>query len=168
MKTIFATILALMITSSLSRAQDTLYIYKSGAVANKQAVADVDSIIFYAQQINPVIPTLTTLEISSITLTEAESGGFLSSDGGATIITRGVCWSTIANPTVSDSKTIDGSGTGEYTSSIIGLTSGQTYFVRAYATNSAGTGYGNVISFNSGNLSFYRNFYSPGLWSQKY
>ena len=59
---------------------------------------------------------------------------------------RGVCWSTSHNPVVSGSHTTDGSGTGVYTSYMIGLTKITQYYVRAYATNSQGTSYGNEIS----------------------
>jgi hypothetical protein len=63
-------------------------------------------------------------------------------DGGAPVTARGVCWSTTANPTTADNKTVDGTGIGTFTSSITGLASGTTYYVRSYATNSMGTTYG--------------------------
>ena len=66
--------------------------------------------------------------------------------GAFDVTARGVCWSTSENPTISNSHTTDGSGLGSFTSSITGLTSGETYYVRAYATNSAGTAYGNQVS----------------------
>ncbi|MEX2370465.1 MAG: hypothetical protein WD578_05610, partial [Bacteroidales bacterium] len=82
-----------------------------------------------------------------VTETTAESGGDISDDGGATVTERGVCWSTNQNPTTADNKTSDGTGTGSFTSSITGLTSNTTYYVRAYATNSAGTAYGYEINY---------------------
>jgi hypothetical protein len=85
--------------------------------------------------------------VSSIEHTTATSGGDISSDGGATVTARGVCWGTSSNPTIINSKTTDGTGIGTYASSITGLTPGTTYYMRAYATNSAGTGYGNEMSF---------------------
>jgi uncharacterized protein (TIGR02145 family) len=87
-------------------------------------------------------PTVTTDTVSSITDTTAQSGGNVTSDGGAAVTARGVCWSTSPTPTIADSKTTDGSGTGSFTSSLTGLTANTDYYVRAYATNSAGTGYG--------------------------
>jgi len=73
----------------------------------------------------------------------------VSSDGGAAVTVRGVCWSTSVNPTTSNSKTTNGSGTGSFTSSITGLSQGTTYHVRAYATNSVGTSYGSDRSFTT-------------------
>jgi len=96
-----------------------------------------------------VVPALTTTAVSSITETTATSGGNITSDGGATITAYGVCWSTTSNPTTSGSKTLDGAGTGVFTSSITGLTPGTNYYVRAYAVNSIGTSYGNEIVFTT-------------------
>ena len=93
------------------------------------------------------IPTLTTTTITNISGNSAISGGTISSDGGAAITARGVCWSTNQNPTINDNKTNEGTGTGIFTSNISNLTAGTTYYVKAYATNSEGTGYGNLLSF---------------------
>ena len=98
-------------------------------------------------------PVLTTSTVTSINLTTALSGGNISSDGGAAVTARGVCWATTANPTISNDKTSNGTGTGSFTSNLTGLNPGTTYFVRAYATNSAGTAYGNEISFTTGQVS---------------
>jgi len=95
------------------------------------------------------VPTVVTAYISSITYTSAQSGGTVKSDGGATVTARGVCWSTDQAPTTSDNKTTNGSGTGSFTSNMTGLSAGTTYYVRAYATNSVGTGYGDVRSFKA-------------------
>ena len=98
-------------------------------------------------QITPVLTALvaTTL-VSAITSTSVSSGGNITTDGGATITARGVCWSTNQNPTISDGKTSDGTGIGSYNSSITGLNPGVTYYIRAYATNSQGTSYGNQVT----------------------
>jgi hypothetical protein len=92
-------------------------------------------------------PFLTTVAITSITETTAVSGGTISSDGGSAITEKGVCWSISANPTIAQSHTSNGTGSSAFASNIAGLTGGFTYFVRAYATNSVGTSYGNQLSF---------------------
>lgn len=95
------------------------------------------------------IPVLTTSEVIGISSTSASSGGNITSDSGAAITTRGVCWSTNQNPIITDSKTTNGSGTGNFTSNLTGLVANTVYNVRAYAINSVGTGYGNAISFTT-------------------
>jgi uncharacterized protein (TIGR02145 family) len=96
-----------------------------------------------------LVPSLTTKAISDTTDTGAKSGGTITSDGGATVIASGVCWSKAATPRVEDSKTTDVATVGAFTSTITGLEANSTYHVRAYATNSAGTGYGNELVFNT-------------------
>ena len=96
-----------------------------------------------------VPPTVTTTAASGITSTTATSGGNVTSSGGSSVTARGVCWATTANPTTSNSHTSDGTGTGTFTSSLTGLAPGTTYHVRAYATNSAGTGYGSDLNFTT-------------------
>jgi uncharacterized protein (TIGR02145 family) len=93
------------------------------------------------------LPSITTDTVSTITTTSAELGGNVTSTGSAKVISRGVCWSTIQNPTLADNKTSDGNGSGTFTSSIAGLTPNTIYYVRAYATNSAGTSYGKEVTF---------------------
>jgi len=98
---------------------------------------------------NPSVPVLTTASVSAITQTTAQSGGTVTSDGGAAVTARGICWSTNPTPTIAESTTTDGSGTGSFTSSLAGLTANTPYYVRAYAINSAGTGYGAEQSFTT-------------------
>lgn len=96
------------------------------------------------------LPTLTTTLATSITPVSAASGGNVTSDGGGAVTAKGVCWSSVYSlPTVSDNKTSDGTGTGTFTGSITGLTASTTYYVRAYATNIAGTAYGTLITFTT-------------------
>jgi len=95
------------------------------------------------------IPNITTTAVSVITQSAANGGGVVLSGGGATVTVRGVCWSTSQNPTTSSSKTTDGAGVGVFTSSITSLSANTKYYVRAYATNSAGTGYGNQVNFTT-------------------
>ena len=95
------------------------------------------------------VPTLTTTTVYSINTTTAYSGGNISNDGGDSVLSRGVCWNTAGTPTIANSKTTDGSGVGSFASYITSLSPGTTYFVRAYATNGVGTGYGNQESFST-------------------
>ncbi len=104
----------------------------------------------YGQEVTfltPSIPILTTSAVSQVTDTTALCGGNVTSDGGLEVLLRGVCWSTSENPNVNNSKTEDGGGLGSFSSAILGLSAGTTYYVRAYATNSAGTAYGEQYSF---------------------
>lgn len=97
---------------------------------------------------NPIISiSLTTNAVTSITSTTAVSGGTITSNGGGNISARGVCWNTSGSPTILDTRTTDGTGTGSYTSNLTGLLDGTIYYVRAYATNEAGTTYGEQYSF---------------------
>jgi hypothetical protein len=98
---------------------------------------------------NANLPSVTTGTITAIIQTTATGGGEVTSDGGAAVTARGVCWNTTGSPVVTDPHTSDGTGTGSFTSSITGLTAGTTYFVRAYATNSAGTAYGSEVQFTT-------------------
>jgi len=95
------------------------------------------------------IPTITTTTVSQITQSTALSGGTITNDGGAVVSQRGVCWSTTSNPTISGNRTQNGTGNGVFTSSITGLTASTLYYVRSYATNSAGTAYGQQLQFST-------------------
>ena len=96
-----------------------------------------------------LVPVVATISVDGITQTEAECKAEVVTDGGASVTERGVCWSTSPNPTINDNITTNGNGTGTFTSNLINLTANTTYYVRAYANNSAGTGYGNEISFTT-------------------
>jgi hypothetical protein len=95
------------------------------------------------------LPILTTVAVNTISGTKAQSGGNISNDGGSPVTAYGICWSMSPNPTIADNFTNDGSGTGIYSSNITGLDTSVTYYVRAYATNSLGTGYGIEVSFTT-------------------
>ena len=99
------------------------------------------------QNIN--LPTVTTTIVTNVTSTDAMSGGNVTNDGGASVTARGVCWSTSPDPTINDNKTLDGSGTGPFTSHLTNLTHSTTYYIRAYATNSEGTSYGEQKYFTT-------------------
>jgi uncharacterized protein (TIGR02145 family) len=100
----------------------------------------------------PTLPIVTTTNVSDITQTTASAGGTVTDDGGAEVIDIGVCWSISPNPTISSTKTSNGKGTGSFNSSMTGLTPNTKYYVRAYATNSAGTSYGNEVTFNTNDI----------------
>lgn len=93
------------------------------------------------------MPTVTTTPVDNITATTATAGGNVVDDGGFPVIRRGVCFSTSPYPQVTDSHTADGTGSGPFVSNLTGLTSGTTYYYRAYATNTVGTVYGEQMVF---------------------
>ncbi len=114
-----------------------------------QDFANSRGLLLHYENVPVTVPTLSTTAVSEIDTTTATSGGTITSDGGASVTARGVCWSPILNPVVGSNCTSDGTGTGTFTSSITGLTPSTTYHVRAYATNSVGTGYGNDLIFRT-------------------
>ncbi len=103
------------------------------------------------------IPVILTSPATEIKTTTAFSGGVITSDGGDSVSVRGVCWSTSINPTIEANKTIDGSGTGTFVSTLTGLVKGTTYFLRAYATNDYGTAYGNELIITTDEIHFSPN-----------
>jgi hypothetical protein len=123
---------------------------------NKSIIRIAALVIFIAPQSckdKTAIPTLTTVAISEITQTSAISGGKITDNGGSEITARGVCWNTNHNPDTGSGKSTEGSGNGTFVSSISGLAPDTKYYVRAYATNSEGTAYGNELAFSSLNSS---------------
>lgn len=102
---------------------------------------------------NTQIPTISTTTISGITNTSASSGGNITTEGSSAVTARGVCWNTTSNPTIVNTKTTNGTGIGIFSSSLTGLIANTTYYVRAYATNSFGTAYGNQQIFTTMNTS---------------
>lgn len=111
-------------------------------------------------------PTVSTSLISDVTANTAIGGGEITSDGGAGITERGVCWNTEPNPETTDSHTSDGTGLGVFVSTITGLTPNSLYYVRAYATNSIGTSYGSEMSFVT--FSNPSSFPPGSSWSNAY
>jgi uncharacterized protein (TIGR02145 family) len=96
-----------------------------------------------------VPPVVSTNIITNIMQTTATGGGNVTSDGGAAVSAKGICWSTSPGPTIANTYTTDGSGMGPYVSNLFGLTVNTQYYVRAYATNSVGTTYGNELTFTT-------------------
>lgn len=102
----------------------------------------------YTSYATPVLPTISTGSVIFRVKNMATISASNCIDaGGGTVTDKGICWSISPNPTISDSKTTDGSGEGTYNSTMTGLTAGKVYYVRAYATNAKGTNYGTNISF---------------------
>lgn len=106
------------------------------------------------------LPSVTTSIMSEITKTTAVSGGVISDDGNGNIEVRGVCWNTTGNPQTTDDKTNEGTGTENFSSNLTGLEINTTYFVRAYATNSAGTAYGQEVSFTTNDIGLIDGLFS--------
>ena len=133
-------------------AQTTMNIYQSNGTVLQIPIINIDSITYTINN-QGNLATIETYAIDNISSSSATSGGIISSNGGSTITHRGVCWSISPNPTTSNSLTHDGNGTGSFGSNLSNLTTNTTYYVRAYAINSAGTAYGNqqiFITTNSG------------------
>lgn len=95
------------------------------------------------------IPTVITSNVSNVTSYSATCGGEVTNDGGTTVTERGICWSTSTNPTIDDNHVSAGTGTGSFTAAMNGLEANITYHVRAYATNDAGTAYGQDVEFTT-------------------
>ncbi|MBA7544886.1 hypothetical protein ES705_37247 [subsurface metagenome] len=136
-------------TSNLTGLSCETTYYVRAYATNSAGTAYGPQVNFTTSQCSVNLPTVTTTSVSNITENSAQSGGNVTDDGGAEVTARGVCWSTSENPTIADDKTSDGTGTGSFISSLTGLTANTTYYVRAYATNSVGTSYGNEISFTT-------------------
>jgi uncharacterized protein (TIGR02145 family) len=134
-------------TSNLALLLPATTYYVRAYATNSAGTAYGNEISFITASI--VVPVLTTTVPSSITMTSAVSGGTITSNGGALITTSGICWALTPNPVVTDSHTTDGTATGSFPGTLTGLSAGTTYYVRAYATNSAGTAYGNDVSFTT-------------------
>jgi starch-binding outer membrane protein SusE/F len=97
----------------------------------------------------PVVPMVTTGQFTPTTGVSATGGGIITNDGGAAVIERGVCYDTIANPTIAGAHTSDGPGAGAFTSSLSKLKGQTKYHVRAYAKNIAGLAYGADSTFTT-------------------
>ena len=96
----------------------------------------------------PELPVVETSDVTGITDKSAVSGGIILDDGGVEIISKGLVWSKRSNPTVDvQTKTDEGGGNSAFISNMSDLLSGITYYVRAYATNSRGTSYGEEKKF---------------------
>lgn len=136
-------------TSEITELEPHTTYYVSAYATNSAGTAYGDVVSFKSD--GPDAPTVTTKAVTDITKTTATSGGDIVSDGGAEITALGVCWSKDDKPTIENNKTEDTEESGTYTSEITGLELNTVYYVRAYATNSTGTSYGEVVSFTTSN-----------------
>ena len=133
-------------TSTITGLTENTVYYVRAYATNNENTAYGEQRMFTTLQ-NIVSPTITTLDVTNITSTSATCGGNITSDGGSAITARGICWSENHEPTISDSHTSDGEGTGVFTSQMTGLETNVTYYVRAYATSDYGTVYGEERGF---------------------
>jgi len=148
MKTKFLLLTMMALSSLMVNSQTIMNIHQSNGTVLSLPLNTIDSITYTIP--NPGnLATLTTLPIGNITDIAATTGGNITNDGGTAITNRGVVWSTTQNSTTANNSITNGSGTGSFTSNLTGLTANTTYYVRAYATNSAGTAYGNELSFTT-------------------
>ena len=138
-------------TSSISGLTAGTVYYVRAYATNNTGTAYGNELTFTTTSLS--LASLSTTAASTITRTTAASGGNITDDNGSNITARGICWSTSTNPVVTGSHSTDGTGTGIFTSSLSGLTAGTVYYLRAYATNSAGTAYGNEVSFTTSSAS---------------
>lgn len=94
------------------------------------------------------VPEVTTFSVTDIAYQSATCGGAVSSEG-ATVTSRGICWSTKSTPTIADSISTAGNENGSFTITVHNLKPDSTYYIRAYATNNVGTGYGSIMQFKT-------------------
>ena len=105
--------------------------------------------LFNSCRKKPGLPVIVTEEVTVITQTSAVSGGEILDDGGAPVLERGVCWNITGDPEVFDNRAVVAGGPGPFTCELSNLMPDTRYYVRAYATNNTGTGYGNEIEFTT-------------------
>jgi uncharacterized membrane protein len=136
-------------TSNIANLTDGVKYYVRAYATNSKGTGYGAQVDFTTLDIT--LPTVNTAEITNPTTNSATGGGNVTNAGNATVTARGVCWNTTGNPTLQNciNFTTNGNGTGSFTSNITGLSDGVTYYVKAYATNSEGTGYGTQVNFTT-------------------
>ncbi|CAN5323067.1 hypothetical protein BH11BAC5_BH11BAC5_12060 [soil metagenome] len=95
------------------------------------------------------VPVLTTDSVTNVGFNVAKVHVNITSDGGSAITARGVCWSTSSAPTINNSMTNNGAGTGSFVSELSSLINNTKYYLRSYSTNTTGTAYGNELNFTT-------------------
>ena len=134
-------------TINLTNLQDSTTYYVRAYAINKKGIAYGEQVSFVTKRYK--LPTITTANPTNVEYTSATVGGNISSDGGAEVTERGICYSTTEKPTTESTKVISGKGTGSYTINLTDLKDSTTYYVRAYAINKKGIAYGKQVSFTS-------------------
>lgn len=141
-------------TSTISSLSPNTVYHVRAYATNNSGTGYGNDVSFTTQSITTLtVPSLTTSTIANITQQNASSGGNITSDGGAAITERGICWNIVGNPTISDSKTIVVGSIGIFPANTTQLKAQTTYHIKAYAINSVGVGYGNEITFTTQDLS---------------
>jgi hypothetical protein len=141
--------LALLLMGLCSQAQTIMNIYQNNGTVLQIPLSSIDSITYTVN--NPGnLATLTTLPMGNITATSAVSGGNITNGGGTPVTQRGVVGAPAPTQLQLTTPPTMAPGLGSYTSNLSGLVAGATYYVRAYAINSAGTAYGNQVQFTAG------------------
>ena len=130
----------------------TTYYVRAYAV-NSKGTAYGNEVEFTTLSPAPALPSVSTGSVTGITTTSAIGGGNVFNDGGSNVVERGLCWSTNHNPTIGGQHVVAGEGTGDFTALMTNLNMSTTYYVRAYATNSAGTAYGDEVEFTTVSVS---------------
>jgi uncharacterized protein (TIGR02145 family) len=134
-------IFAMLIFSTIIKSQTIMNVYQSNGIILQLPLNTIDSITYTIGSINNV-PTLTTQPATNISATTLITGCLINNYGGSSLIQSGVCWSTTPNPTTADCTATSISGNPTI---ITGLIANTTYYIRAYAINSTGVGYGNEL-----------------------
>ncbi len=125
---------------------DTRYYFRAYATSEEGTVYGAEKVLTTRVADLPEVITLTVRDEKE---NSAIGGGEVVSDGGGNILARGVCWSTLPGPAVEGHHTVDGTGTGSFSSVLEGLYCSTVYYARAYATNESGTAYGAEVEFST-------------------
>jgi len=130
-------------------ARNTAFQARSAEIIIRQSLLTLADTLYINQAKAPNVPTITTYDAYNVTASSVSTGGNVTADGGGDVLSRGICWSKNENPTIENSKTTNGKGSGTFITEITGLDPATKYYVRSYATNRTGTGYGSTVTFTT-------------------